>query len=389
MNDVSLEVAPRVKPDPIDPRARAYAPIDTDFHFSPRWSDVRKHLKEPHRTLLAEYPDVGREYSPKYAMGNDTGGRDTQGTALNAKEIIDVLDRIGVETVIISPGYQRTQNMFHPPMVEAVAAAYNDFLEQEILPYSSRLRAEIALSQINPEAGAEEIERRSSNPSFVSIYTEFSGSNEPIGSAKHDPIFAAAAKNDLVVTMHVGNFWQHATPIARGVRTWTELAGIAAVATCMTYVSSMIMQGLFDKFPELRIAVKEGGFWWLPEFMARADDYYLNHPGDIRMVERKLESGERFLRKSPSEYIKSNFRFSSQPMCFPPRPEHFKLLMAACDGEDMLMYSSDWPHATFDPVNWLFAGALDDKARQKILHSNAAAWYPRLRLGASSADGAR
>ena len=50
----------------------------------------------------------------------------------------------------------------------------------------------------------------------------------------------------------------------------------------------MIMQGLFDKFPSLHVIIQEGGFWWLPEFMARADDYYLSHPGDIRLVERKL-----------------------------------------------------------------------------------------------------
>src|SRR5947208_6606731 len=55
-----------------------------------------------------------------------------------------------------------------------------------------------------------------------------------------------------------------------------------------------------------------------------ADDYYLSHPGDIKLTERKLEANEKFLAKLPSEYFDSNIRFSSQPMCFPKNPEHFK-----------------------------------------------------------------
>jgi predicted TIM-barrel fold metal-dependent hydrolase len=230
----------------------------------------------------------------------------------------------------------------------------------------------------NPADGAAEIRRVGAHPGFVGVYTEFGGNYEPIGTARHDPIFEAAVEHDLVVTSHIGMFWQKATPLAEGTRTWTELVGISAVSISIAYVGSMIMQGLFDKYPTLRMVIKEGGFWWLPEFMARADDYYLSHPGDIRLVERKLESGEKFLSKLPSEYFESNIRFSSQPMCFPRSPEHFKLLMTICKGEDWLLYSSDWPHATFDPLNWVFNSVISEAGRRKILSENARGWIKRL-----------
>jgi predicted TIM-barrel fold metal-dependent hydrolase len=206
------------------------------------------------------------------------------------------------------------------------------------------------------------------------------GNYEPIGTARHDPIFDAAVEHDLVVTSHIGMFWQKASPLSEGTRTWTELVGISAVCTGMAYVGSMIMQDLFDKYPTLRMIIKEGGFWWLPEFMARTDDYYLSHPGDIKLVERKLESGEKFLAKLPSEYFESNIRFSSQPMCFPKNSEHFKALMTLCRGEDWLLYSSDWPHATFDPLNWVFNGVISEEGRRKILSENARGWIRRLTL---------
>jgi predicted TIM-barrel fold metal-dependent hydrolase len=377
MSNQKREVGTRIKPDPIDPRGRAYKVVDTDFHFLPDWQVLRKFMKEPFKSELTKYPPVGGDYTPKYAIGIEGTGQETQGRASTAADILRVLDEIGVETAVVSPGFQRPQSMFHLPMLSAVAAAYNDFLAAEVMPASSRIKCEIMINHRDPAAGAAEIRRVAHHAGFVSIFTEFGGNYEPIGSAKHDPIFQAAVDNDLVVTSHVGNFYQQMTPLHQGTRTWTELVGISAVSISMAYVASMIMQGLFDKFPTLRVIVKEGGFWWLPEFMARADDYYLSHAGDIKLTERKLEAGEQFLAKLPSEYFESNIRFSSQPVCFPRNPSHFKLLMELCRGEDMLLYSSDWPHATFDPLNWAFDPSISEAGRKKILSENARNWFRR------------
>jgi predicted TIM-barrel fold metal-dependent hydrolase len=378
MSDPRRERATRVKPQPIDPRGRAYKVVDTDFHLLPEWSDLRKYMKEPFRSELTSYPLTGGDYSPKYAIGLEGTGQETQGRARTAADILRVIDEIGVETVILTPGFTRPQSMFHQAMVTATAAAYNDFLINEVLPASPRIKAEIMINQRNPADGAAEIRRVGATAGFVGVYTEFGGNYEPIGTARHDPIFEAALSHDLVITSHIGTFWQKATPLSEGTRTWTELVGISASAISMAFVGSMIMQGLFDKFPSLRVVVKEGGFWWLPDFMARADDYYLSHPGDIKLTERKLQSGEKFLAKLPSEYFASNIRFSSQPVCFPREPEHFKWLMAMCRGEDWLLYSSDWPHATFDPLNWVFNGMISEAGRKKILADNARAWIRRL-----------
>ena len=373
------ENARRIQPNPIDPRAAGYKVIDTDFHFVPDWETLRRYMKEPFKSELNRYPLVGSDYSPKYAIGIDGTGQDVLGSARTAADVLRVIDEIGVETVILSPGFQRPQSLFHQAMVTVLASAFNDYMVEEVFPSSPRIRASIMINHRNPEAGAAEIRRVGKHPGFVAVYTEFGGNYEPIGTARHDPIFEAAVEHDLAVISHIGTFWQQFTPLAQGTRTWTELVGISSVATCMAFTGSMIMQGLFDKFPSLRVVLQEGGFWWLPDFMARSDDYYLNHPGDIRLVERKLESGERFLNKLPSEYFASNIRFSSQPVCMPKNPKHFKLLMELAFGEDMLMYSSDWPHATFDPLNWVFTPEISEEGRRKILGQNALDWYPRLK----------
>ena len=302
--------------------------VDTDFHMLPEWSDLRKYMKEPFKSELTNYPLAGGDYSPKYAIGLEGTGQETQGRARTAADILRVIDEIAVETVIITPGFTRPQSMFHQAMVTATAAAYNDFLINEVFPASPRIKAEIMINHRNPADGAAEIRRVGAHPGFVGVYTEFGGNYEPIGTARHDPIFEAAVEHDLVVTSHIGMFWQKATPLAEGTRTWTELVGISAVSISMAYVGSMIMQGLFDKYPTLRMIIKEGGFWWLPEFMARADDYYLSHPGDIKLVERKFE----VRRKIPRQVAQRIFR-EQHPLLQPADvlPEEPRALQAADD----------------------------------------------------------
>jgi predicted TIM-barrel fold metal-dependent hydrolase len=373
------EFARRATPTPIDPRGADYKVVDTDFHFTPEWESLRRYMKEPFRSEMKRYPLVGADYSPQIATGLDGTGQDVLGRATTAADVLRVMNDIHADTVILSPGFQRPQSMFHKTMVTTLASAFNDYLVNEVFPVSPRIKASVMINHRDPAAGAAEIRRVGDHPQFLAVYTEFGGNYEPIGSAPHDPIFEAAVERDLAVVTHIGTFWQQFTPIAEGTRTWTELVGISSVSICLAFVASMIMQGLFDKFPTLKVVVQEGGFWWLADFMARADDYYLSHPGDIKMTERKLESGERFLRKLPSEYFESNIRFSSQPVCMPKNPKHFKMLMDVCFGEDLLMYSSDWPHATFDPLNWVFNPDISEAGRRKILVDNAMNWYPRLK----------
>jgi hypothetical protein len=169
--------ASRIKPDPVDPRGRAYKVVDTDFHVLPEWSDLRNYLKEPFRSELTSFPLAGGDYTPKYAIGLEGTGQETQGRARNAADILRVIDEIGVETVIITPGFTRPQSMFHSSMVTATAAAFNDFLINEVLPASPRIKAEIMINHRDPAAGAAEIRRLGAHPGFVGVYTEFGGNS--------------------------------------------------------------------------------------------------------------------------------------------------------------------------------------------------------------------
>lgn len=375
------ERAETVRPDPINPKIRAIEVIDTDFHFTPSWEQTRAYLKEPFKSRLFSYPATGGEYNPEPANRRPGGGQDALGSARNANDVLRVLDRNGVDTVILNPGYNRPNAIYNEPVISAVSGAYNQLLAEEVLPASGRIKGSILINQRDPKAGAAEIRRHGDNPDFVAVYAEFGPVYEPLGSAKHDPIFDALDEFDLPLIIHGSGFWPTSSQLAAGTRTWTELLGGCWPATCQTYVSSMIMQALFDKYPDQMILVNEGGLWWVSELGARLDEFYRDHPGDIALVERKLELEETYLNRMPSEYLFDNFRFSTQPMIIPKNRKHFGWMMEMCRGEDMFLYSSDWPHQTFDPANWVVENddVLPEETQKKILSGNARKLFKRLR----------
>ena len=375
-----FEPAKAARPDPIDQRARDYDVVDTDFHFSPAWPVIRERLKEPFKSRIWHYPAVGLEYNPEPANEKPGVGQDTHGTAATGADVLKIIDAFATGTVILNPGWNRPMSMFSEPVLAAVCAAYNDYLVEEVFPVSPRLKANIMVCQRNPELAAKEIRRVGRHAQFVGVFSEFSALYEQMGNARFDPIFDATREFDLVLTAHSGGWFNHFSPLFNGARTWIELFGNAPIANAIVHLAAMVTQGLFDKYPDQKILFQEGGVWWLSDFMLRIDEFYVSAPGDVALTERKLEAGERYLKRLPSQYILDNVRFSTQPITLPKNPKHLAWMLELCHAKELFCYSTDWPHQTMDPPNWLFEhpNEIGEDMRRAIIGGNARKLYSRL-----------
>jgi len=374
------EKAEAVSPDPINPKIRQMEVIDTDFHFTPSWKTIRSYLKEPFQSLLFHYPVGSLEYNPEPANEKPGVGQDTHGVAATGADVIKILDQFGTDTVILNPGYNRPQSIFNEPMIAAIAAAHNDYLIKEVFPVSPRIKASLMICHRDPFMGAEEIRRVGHHKQFVTVYSSFSSLYEPLGNAKFDPILDAMQEFGLTLTCHSEGFFPHFTPLWNGARTWIELFGNAPAGNCMAHLAAMIVQGMFDKYPNQKVIFQEGGYWWLPDFMLRMDDFYLGSGGDIALVERKLATGEKKLHKLPSQYVLDHVRFSTQPITMPKNRKHFAWLLEMCHAKDLFCFSSDWPHQTLDPANWVVENTdcIDDEMQKALLSGNSRKLYNRL-----------
>jgi predicted TIM-barrel fold metal-dependent hydrolase len=375
-----LERAEAVRPDPINPKIRTMEVIDTDFHFTPSWATLRRYLNEPFKSLLHHYPLGSMDYNPEPANEKPGIGQDTHGTAATGADVMAVLDQFGTDIVVLNPGYNRPQSIFNEPVIAAIAAAHNDYLIEEVFPVSDRIKANLMICHRDAQMGADEIRRVGHHRQFVGVYSSFSALYEPLGNAKYDPILDAMQEFDLVLTAHSEGFFTHFTPLWTGARTWIELFGNAPAGNAMAHLAAMIVQGMFDKYPAQKVIFQEGGYWWIPDLMLRLDDFYLGAAGDIALVERKLAAGERSLHKMPSQYILDNVRFSTQPITIPKNRKHFAWLLELCHAADLFCFSSDWPHQTMDPANWVVENpdCIAEEMQTKLLSGNARKLYARL-----------
>jgi predicted TIM-barrel fold metal-dependent hydrolase len=375
-----LARAEAISPDPVNPKIRALEVIDTDFHFTPKWETLRRYLKEPFKSRLWHFPVGSLEYNPEPANEKPGVGQDTHGSAATAADVLSVLDQFGIDTVIMNPGYTRPQAIFNEPVIAAIASAHNDYLIEEVFPASDRIKANLMICHRDPQMGAAEIRRVGHHRQFVGVFTSFSGLFESIGTAKHDPILDAMQEYGLVLTAHSEGWYPHFTPLWTGARTWIELFGNAPAGNCMAHLAAMIVQGMFDKYSNQKVIFQEGGYWWLPDFMLRLDDFYMSSGGDIALTERKLAAGERWLKKLPSQYVLDHVRFSTQPITIPKNRKHFAWLLELCHAQDLFCFSSDWPHQTMDPANWVVENpdCVPEEMQKALLSGNARKLYPRL-----------
>jgi predicted TIM-barrel fold metal-dependent hydrolase len=126
----------------------------------------------------------------------------------------------------------------------------------------------------------------------------------------------------------------------------------------------MIVEGVFDQFPTLRVAFVESGFTWLPPFLWRLDKEW-------RGLRREIP----WTHRLPSEYVREHVRFTLQPIDGPPHPQRLLQVVDQLGSDELLMFSTDYPHWHFDAAEEALPTGLSDTLARKILADNARAFY--------------
>jgi predicted TIM-barrel fold metal-dependent hydrolase len=102
------------------------------------------------------------------------------------------------------------------------------------------------------------------------------------------------------------------------------------------FLSMLTIDGVLDRYPNLKGAAVELGAGWVPEMLRRLDA--------VTKVYSRVDESIRFDRK-PSEQF-------TQQMGFTPMPHEDVGNMIAQSNADLYLFSSDYPHieGTRDPI---------------------------------------
>lgn len=135
----------------------------------------------------------------------------------------------------------------------------------------------------------------------------------------------------------------------------------------MSMLPSLIFNGVFDRFPRLKLALLELGWDWVIPYCWRLDATWGKLRDEVPHIERP-----------PSDYIREHCWFSTQPIEEPEFPEDtddvFELFEQA-GFADRLMFSSDYPHWDFDSPHESVPETFPEDRRRRILGENASKLY--------------
>ena len=182
-----------------------------------------------------------------------------------------------------------------------------------------------------------------------------------IHNAYWTPFWKAIADHDIAMCLHIGagNPAPHAsmeTPIEAWITTMPM--------SISTGAADWLNLEALDQYPDLKIALSEGGIGWVPYFLERADFSHERH---------KAWTHSRLADTSPSDVFKKHFL-----NCF--IDDAFGLANLAYIGEDMVAYECDyphsdclWPHAP--ETLWTSVQHLTDVQIDKVTHRNAMRFF--------------
>jgi predicted TIM-barrel fold metal-dependent hydrolase len=214
---------------------------------------------------------------------------------------------------------------------------FNEWSLERWVAEDDRFRLALTVCANDPQGAVEEIERVAGDPRIVCVQFPC-GSPRPYGNPMYHPILEACARSGLPIQLHLGNEGGGINPpmTAAGFPTHYIERRIAEPSFYTPHLASFIFEGVFEMWPDLKLVLAETGIPWVPAYVWRMDASW-----------KGLRHQVPWVKKLPSEYFRENVRLTTQPVDeFDGDPETFRTILDWMDGEDTLMYASNYPHST-------------------------------------------
>jgi predicted TIM-barrel fold metal-dependent hydrolase len=342
--------------------------VDADVHaVVPSIDALKPYLPAYWREFIAER-GVGDPFglAVTYPPGAPTSARDDWRPAGGGRAGVDldrlrrhVLDPLDVDYAILTCNYA-VDSVRHPDFAAALAAAVNDWLAAEWLDAEPRLRGSITVPARHPEQMIAEIRRTAVDRRFVQVLMP-ARADRPYGNRIWHPVLAEIAAQGLVMGLHWGGSGD-GPPSPTGWPSWFVEEYAAEQQVYMAQLTSLIAEGAFQAVPDLRVAIGEIGFAWLPSLMWRLEKEWKGLRRDIPWVS-----------EPPSELIRRHVRVTVAPLD-PGPPAEMAEIASWLGSESLLMFASDYPHAHEVPLAGLLP-LLPEAMRPRLMADSARALY--------------
>ncbi|MSQ24323.1 MAG: hypothetical protein EXR58_07230 [Chloroflexi bacterium] len=324
--------------------------VDSDGHIFEQDDDIRPYFGAKYGSS-----GPGRSYFFPDLDGWRRGGRDVHDDPASWLRFLDTAE---ISAAVIYPtaglgfGFGRDA-----AWAVELSRAYNDFMADKYLKASPRLKPIAILPVQDPLAAAHELRRAVEELGLVGGLLPAAGLRHPYGDPAFEPLYREADALGTVLAIH------GAPRRGVGVDFFDDPNQAFILAhpySLMTQFTSMACEGVFARFPRMKVAFLEAGCGWVPYLIERIDR---------RMVAR----GNGPLA---SEQVRDC------PIYFHAELEEKEVLPLAVSvvGDDRFLYATDFPHESAETASralqsFLNRDDVSQSTKQKILCDNVKAMY--------------
>lgn len=261
-----------------------------------------------------------------------------------------------------------------PDLAVRCVRAYNDFMIDEWHGFEPTRQIPMVILPLWDRAQSIEELRRTIDKGAKAV--TFPENPVPLGlpsiyTTHWDPIFARAAEANVPLCMHFGS----SGAIPRTAADAPDPTGYALLGSnSMAATMDMLYSGLFVRFPNLKVALSEGGIGWMPYTIERADYTWERHRATHPAIDHGCKPSEMFHGHIFGCFIEDAAGVEARHRI----------------GIDQIMWEGDYPHpdSPWPASRKLLEcqlGDLSEMEQRKVLEFNARELYRFPRVEARAA----
>jgi predicted TIM-barrel fold metal-dependent hydrolase len=249
----------------------------------------------------------------------------------------------------------------------ASLSAFNRWLEDDWgYSYQDRLIAAPMLSFADPVAAAEEVDRLVERGARI-VHVRPApvpgphGTSKSLGDKSHDPVWARLAEASIPVAFHLGDSGYERFGAAWGASERFEGFGKTDVLSRILVsdraihdtIATLVIHGVFQRHPTLRVASIENGSDWLHTLVKR--------------LRKQANQTPWVFPEDPLDTIRQHVWVT--PYCEEDLPKLAELV-----GVERILFGSDWPHGEglAEPIDFVKElDGFDEPSVRRIMRDNA------------------
>ena len=348
--------------------------IDGDGHIMEDNAAIIAHMEGAYREIAGRkgicFPPLDHLHAGRAV---ETPPQRDQRPPVGPKGWLEFLDDVGIDWTVMYPTLALSYGkIVSRDYAVAICKAYNDWMTDTYIKFNSRFKGMAIIPMQDPEEAAKELRRAVTELGMLGAMMPSNGLAQPLGAKQFWPVYEEANKLGFCLAVHGG---AHDRFGMDHMNMYVPVHALGHPWGLTINCADILYNGIFERFPRVRIAFLEGGIAWLLLLLERL---HASHETHFQYI----PEGEFGVREEqdPTKQIKHLIKEGRVYLGI--ETEELTLPFAIKTvGNKPFLYSSDFPHEVtnesckHDLGELMESNEITDDDKAAMLWRNAETFY--------------